>query len=412
MNNHSARSHATWSASATARNVQCPGALAMSAHASPDKESIHSARGTAAHELAEICLRKGTDASGAVGLTITAKTNAVVIDEELANSAQVYVDYVRERAATGANLQLEQHFSLESLSPPFDAGGTADAVLHWPEAKKLEVVDFKNGRGIVDAESNPQLRTYALGAMLANPGLRVDRITVTIVQPRVGDGKPKSDTFRVVDLLEWTGDLVAAMEMSKQALDSFPGLEPSLKLDMWGSAWLKPGKCTFCPAEGFCPALRNGALKAAQVTFDTWDKPQIGNAADGRSPEAVAKDLDMLDMIEDWIKARRAYAHQLADAGTAIPGYQLRQTMGHRKWAADEEKVMQDLQLVVGLEEHQCYEVKLKSPSAIEKVLGAKGKDKIKNMWVKPVTGTTLVKTEKATTPPALSTVERFFEKD
>jgi hypothetical protein len=38
MADHAARDHATWSASATARNWFCPGALALAAHAPPDKE--------------------------------------------------------------------------------------------------------------------------------------------------------------------------------------------------------------------------------------------------------------------------------------------------------------------------------------------------------------------------------------
>jgi hypothetical protein len=410
VDNHSARSHATWSASATARNVHCPGAIAMAAHAPPDKESIHSARGTAAHEIAEWCLAENAEAMSAIGRTLTAKVHAVVIDEELANSAQAYVDYVRERVATGATLKIEQHFSLASLNPPFDAGGTADAVLHWPEAKRLEVVDLKNGRGIVDAENNPQLRTYALGAMLANPGLRVDKITATIIQPRVGDGRPKSETFHVTDLLEWTGDLVAAMEMSKQAFDSFPGLEPGVRLDLWASAWLKPGKCTFCPAEGFCPALKARALEVANVWFDDRDQATIRNSADERSPEAVARDLNMLDLLEDWIKARRAYAHTLAESGETIPGWQLCETHGHRKWAADEAKVAADLKSVAGLAEDQIYDRKLKSPAGIEKALGKAGKEKISSMWLKPVTGKALVRIEKATTPPAKSRAELYFE--
>lgn len=408
---HGARAHSTWSASATARNVHCPGALALSANAPEQPESIHAARGTACHQLAEKCLRGGTDEVFAfVGEVETTKEHEITIDEEIAASAAAYVDYVREHALHG-ELMIEQRFSLGILQPPFDAGGTADAVIYYRQSKTIEVVDLKNGTGLVEATDNPQLRTYAIGALLANPQFDVERVIVTIVQPRAPhkDGRIRSDAFHVIDLLEWTNDLLAAMHRSKQAFVERADIVGELSEDAWAERWLNPGRCKWCPAEGFCPALRRRAHDVVGLWFE-GDAPKIRNLPGNDTPEAVARDLDALDLVEDWIKARRAYAHQLAQNGTDVPGYQLVEKHGNRKWAADEAIVAKDLRLL-GLGDDDIFaQPAVRSPVQIEKVLGAKRKNEIAVMWHKPVTGTNLVRSDKTSKPPAQNVAQRYFE--
>lgn len=413
MADHGARDHATWSASATARNVHCPGALALARFAPPQKESIHSARGTACHQISEKCLRTGVAPSDFLGKVEKTKEHEIEIDEELVSSAEMYVDYVLKRAELGDEILVEQKFSLESLGPPFDAGGTGDAVIYYTAERKLEIVDLKNGMGVVDVNENPQLRTYGLGALLANPGLDVDTITVTIVQPRAPhkDGRIRSETFHVADLLDWTVELLKSMNLSKQALDEFDGAGGnSIRLDEWADKWLRPGKCTFCPVEGTCPALRKKALKVAEVWFDPEiDAPKIGNAALDTSPEALARDLDAIPMLEDWIKARRAFAHAQAENGVAIPGYQLVDKIGNRKWA--NEKALVDALVAEDIPRDSMFgEPELKSPAQMEKLLGPKRKALIEPFVTRPVTGTNLVSTAKTTRSPAASVVERWTE--
>lgn len=448
MADHGARDHATWAASATARNWNCAGALTLAQFAPPQKEGIHSARGTACHQISEKCLRTGVDAVSFLDTVEKTKEHEIAIDEELVNSAQEYVDYVRDRieweystfsmdgghyesfSGAGTQMWIEERFDLGSLGTPFDAGGTADAVVLNPDEKILEVVDLKNGMGIVDVNENPQLRTYGLGALLKHQGLDVDRIRVTIVQPRAPhkDGRIRSETFHVADLVEWTADLLAAMRRSKQAMDEFEACIVEPKRDVlqvwkrdtmppvntvlfadWNAKWLKPGKCTFCPVEGSCPALKRDALSVAAVWFDDMDTPRLGNSALDTSPEALARDLDMIPMLEDWIKARRAFAHSQAETGVEIPGYQLSDKIGNRKWA-DEDRVVKDLQNIGLAYDDMHAEPKLKSPAQMEKVLGAKRKALIEPFVVREVTGTNLVSVTKTSRPAAKSTAAKYFE--
>ncbi|RWA81466.1 MAG: DUF2800 domain-containing protein [Mesorhizobium sp.] len=416
MADHGARDHATWSASATARNVHCAGALTLAQFAPPQRESIHSARGTACHQIAEKCLRTGVDASSFLGEIEKTKEREIEIDEELVNSAQEYVDYCRslnpDIMKSGVHEQrwIEQKFDLSALGTPFDAGGTGDFVCYDPRHKTLEIVDLKNGMGVVDVNENPQLRTYGLGALLAHPDLDVERVTVTIVQPRAPhkDGRIRSETFHVADLIDWTADLLKAMQRSKQAMDEHAAANGNtVLLDEWRDKWLKPGKCTFCPVEGSCPALKRDAMSVAAVWFDDMDQPRLGNAALDTDPASLNRDLNMIPMLEDWIKARRALAHSMAEQGVEFEDHMLVDKIGNRKWADD------TAPLVMAMQENGVdpfAEPKLLSPAQLEKLLGSKRKALIEPFVVREVTGTNLVSRTKTTRSAAKTKAETYFE--
>ncbi|AEI71049.1 hypothetical protein [EBPR siphovirus 2] len=419
-NNHGARGHARWSASATARNWTCAGAIALSRTAPSGKESIHAATGTAVHQISERCLRENLDASHFLGSVERTKEHSIEITEDEVNSAQMYIDYVRGRATEaqrqGGWSKLEQYFSLESLEPPFEAGGTGDAISYFPEQRLLEVTDLKNGMGVVEIEENKQLRTYGLGAVLANPGLPIDTIRVTVVQPRAQhkDGRIRSEDFTYVDLIEWTAELLDRMALSKQAEDEFLRIgQNSVLFDEWCAKWLRTGNCFFCPNSGPCPAQNAERTKKMQqwLDDDLTPKPLDSNHPALMSDEALADALDSLPALEDAIKALRAYAHHKAEAGAKIPRHVLVDKIGNREWAAEQAKVISDLKTVVKLTDEQIFEPpKLRSVAQIEKVLGAKRKDEISNYWLRPVRGTNLVSEAKTTRPAAKSKAESFLD--
>lgn len=424
MSSHSDREHATWSASATERNWNCPGALALTMDL-PDDTSLAADWGTCCHQIAEACLRDGREAAEWIGQIVKGKKHSFECDDEMAETTQAYVNFVRERfgrcnpddsadPSLWGSLAIEQRFSLASLKPPFDAGGTADAVIHDPVVRSIDVVDLKSGRGVaVDATENKQLRTYALGAMLANPGLKVDTITVTIVQRRAPHpaGRIRSETFHVADLVEWTGDLLAAMERSKYALGAYKDVNHPAggqSLAVWGSQFLKPGSwCdkTFCKARGFCPALQQAAYDEAGVWFDDLDQPRLANAPGAMSPEALAQALDAADMIEGWVNAVRAYAHTQAEMGVTIPAYMLVERIGRRRWK-DEAGAEAKLKALVD----EPYTKKLVSPAQAEKLLGKKRAGEIADLIEKPVTGSNLVRADKTTRPAIPPAVEKHFD--
>jgi uncharacterized protein DUF2800 len=422
------KAHATWSASATSRNWECSGALALGAQvAHLDEESEAAGWGTACHSVSEWCLREGRDAVEMIGRVVKSKQHEFEVDEEMAETAQKYVDYVRTRLgnrpepinfAVSPSLYVEQKFSLAKLKPPFDAGGTADAVIYFPAEKLLEVIDLKGGRGVkVEVTENKQLRTYAVGAVLANPGLDVERVRSTIVQPRMShaDGVIRSEEIHISDLMEWTAELKGAMNRSADAGKAYAAITGDISREEWAAKYLTAGDhCKFCPAAGFCPALEKKALDAAGVWFDDLQKPQFSNTPADLSPEKLASVLDAADMIQDYLNAARALAHSLAETGVKIANgdgeYILVDRIGRRRWKGEEADVKEQLFLTADLTDDEVYVQKLKSPAQIEKVLGAKRKKLIAGLIETPVTGTNLVRTDKTDRMAAAPAVHKHFD--
>jgi hypothetical protein len=406
------KEHATWSASATERNWSCAGALALT-HGLPETTSVPADWGTVAHAIAEECLRLGRDAAHYLGETRKGKAHEFEVDDEMVECVQEYIDYVRGRwHAAGAKpgghtpLIIEQRFSLEALNTPFDAGGTADAVIYNEAEKLLEVIDLKTGKGgTVEVTENKQLRTYALGAVIANPELKIDTVKVTIVQTRKAhkDGRIRSEVFHVADLIEWTGELLEKMGQSKVAMEASQTMPEAA----WAAAYLTPGNhCgkTFCKAQGFCPALSQKVQDEASVWFDDMNQPRLANSPDTLSPEGIAQALDVADMVDGWINAVRAFAHTQATIGVEIPNYVLVDKIGRRKWR-DETAALAKLQ-AAGVEP---YTRKIVSPAQAEKALGTKRKGEIADLVETPATGTNLVRADK-TTRPAVKPVTSYFE--
>lgn len=420
---HSARAHATWSASASARLWGCRGSLALIASLDvPDRESEAAAWGTAAHEVADWTLTRwwaqgiDTDCSDFPEATVQTKSHTITVDDEVVECAQEYVDYVRGRQAEhgpGATLLIEQRFSLEALDPPFDAGGTGDAVLLLPKWDMIEIVDLKGGRGVVvEAAGNKQLRTYALGAYMANPG-PWKKVRATIVQPRAPhkDGRIRSEEIHVSDLIEWTTELMRAMAFAAQAVEERKRQRHDLA--DWNVKWLTAGDhCTFCPAIHTCPAVERKALETAQTMFAP-EGIKTPPPPETLGLDRIAQILDAADMIQNWLNACRAYAQEQAEMGVEVPGYVLVEKQGRRAWAKDEAEIAAALLKEVKIDLDDIYaEPKLKSPAQIEKVLGTKRKAEIKHLWETKVSGLNLARADKTSRAAVVAPALTMFTKE
>lgn len=414
------KEHATWSASSTEANVNCPGRLAL-VKDMPETTSEAADWGTCCHQLAEHCLVTGEDADAFIGRVLKGKKHENEVDDEMADTAQMYVDYVRERLAYAPDgiLLVEQRFSLASLNPPFDAGGTADAVIYWPSLRAIEVVDLKGGRGVVvDAIGNMQERTYGLGAVLANPSWKIDTIQTTIVQPRAPhkDGRIRSEILHVADLIEWTQDLRVAMKRSAEALAELPASGQSRAA--WSAKWLKAGThCKFCPAAASCPALKQKTLDTAGVWFDDLDQPQLANKPDDLTPDAIAETLDLADMISDWVNAVRAHAHEQAEKGIEIPRYILVQKQAREKWNDDVESKVAFIAETAGFDGPLHKPSALRTPKQIRDAIAKlktpaaeKAVERLKGLSATPSGGTNLVAATKTVRKAVTPRVNQFFD--
>jgi hypothetical protein len=176
---------------------------------------------------------------------------------------------------------------------------------------------------------------------------------------------------------------------------------------------------TFCPAAGRgCPAIEKKALEAAH-TFFAPVKAKVKAIASPPDPrtmpvEKVVGVLDAADMIENWLNNVRQYARELVEAGETVGDYILVDKQARRKWihADDEARVLADLCDATGLDPDDMWARKIKSPAQVDKLLGAKKKPLIKDLWVQESSGTNLVRSDKTTRVPAIPAAQKFFTKE
>ena len=418
---HEQRAHAKWSASASARNAVCAGAIAMCSMVD-GRESEAAAFGTVCHEIAEQCLRnQALSPEMFEGQTRTVGRFAIDIDDEMSRVANAYLEYCGKRieAEEQVLFWIEESLPLDKIHPPIEAGGTGDLVIYFRRLRLLTIIDLKTGRKVfVDAKGSWQMRTYALGALLAHEDLDVENVEAVIVQPRLehgDDGGIRSETFHIADLYEWTADMLAAMQRSADAEREFAAIQGNrVKFDEWAEKWLATGQCTFCDARGVCPKFRSEALapipQKARKWFETPSDeapPALSNAAMLLSLDELAHALNGLEAIEGWARAVREKAHNDAERGATIPGWILVQKIGNRAWI-DEAKATATLG-TVGIAPDKQYTKKLITPAQADKLLG-KRKTEIADLWHKPVRGLNLVRADKTDRPAVAGKAVQHFE--
>jgi hypothetical protein len=323
--------------------------------------------------LAEVCINSCQDAIEWVDRKLP---GGYYVTGEMAEAVQVYIDYVRSHILAGDEVQIEHRFDLSSLSVGVPMFGTADCGIYMPAYRKLVVADYKHGAGIaVEAVGNPQLRYYALGAMMAMQDKRIDDVSIVVVQPRAfhPDGPIRSESITSFSLLEWAAELVEAAKRTQ---------EPDAPLSAGDH-------CRFCPAhqELKCPLQNKQALAVVQNSRTLPDPDEL-------APDQLAYLLEHEAQMTAYFKAARARAYRLAQDGN-MPGYKLvAGKEGNRTWA-DEDEAAGAL-VLAGVPEEDLYTKKLLTPAAAARIVGKKAaKDLEQHVYRKPGVPTLVPESDK-----------------
>lgn len=361
--------HSKWSASGFEQCMLCPGSHVLQMGA-PRTSSKYADWGTDAHDLAAECLEQGKNASDHLGRVMPLGN---VVDDEMVECVQTYIDYVRDVAGDDGHVVVETRVNYSSYLdvPEDEAWGTADAIVF--KGDELIVVDLKTGMGVeVSAEKNPQMSLYALGALQAYQGLVADfdRVRMAIVQPRIKRAPSEWDCS--VEELEAWGRSTARSAVASCMLAAQTRVD-----EAWQETFLRPGEkqCKFCKAKATCPALRNEVavtitnVSPAPASPEEFDGLEIVDAIPVSTADAewLAAALAKVDLIEDWCKAVRAEAERRLLAGELVPGWKLVQgKKGARQW--QDAKVAEETLKAMRVKLEDMYELKLISPTTAEKL--------------------------------------------
>ena len=351
--------HATLGASSAKRWLNCPGSIRMKAGAPPEtRTSPHASLGTAAHELGELCLETGKNAKDFKGRSLEADGLTFIVDEEMIDAVQIYVDHVRKIAEDNP-IYIEVRFDLSWLNP--DMFGTNDAC-GAEEFGDLHVFDYKHGAGVpVEVTNNPQLLYYGIGRAYDKERKEwgdFQNVHLHIVQPRCPhpDGVVRTWTVPMSYLKEFA-DVLKRGAVATEAPD----------------APLKAGDhCRWCPASGFCPELLRKSQAVARAEFGS-PLPEV----EKMTLEQIVNVVKHESMIKAFMDEVKEYALHLKLQGEELPGLKLVRKRSSREWR-DEEFVKRSLGQTFPME--KVFNMKLKTVSQMEKSVG---KDVVKDLFLK-----------------------------
>ena len=300
--------HAILSASSSHRWLNCSPSARLEQEFE-DRETEAAAEGTAAHALCEHKLRR------ALKLQSRRKPISRYDCDEMDMHTDNYVQFVLETLSEARQhcpdplINIEQRLDFSCYVP--DGFGTGDCIII--SDKTMHVIDFKYGQGVlVEAEQNPQMMLYALGALRLFDSLYdIEDVAMTIYQPRREN--ISTWTISVADLKTW-----AEEELIPRAKLAFEG-----KGDFMLGPW-----CTFCKASVKCRARAEEKLRLAQYEFA---KPPLLTDAE------IEDILGKLDDLTRWAEEIKAYAQDAAlNHGKQWHGYKVVEGRSVRKYSNED----------------------------------------------------------------------------
>ena len=286
--------HAVLSASSSHRWLHCNPSARLELEFE-DRETEAAAEGTAAHALAEHKLRK------ALKMRSTRPVSKYDSDE-MEMYTDGYLEFVLEaieearQDCPDPKVLIEQRLDFSCYVP--DGFGTGDCLI--VADKLLHIIDLKYGQGVlVNAEENPQMMLYALGALRIFDCLYdIETVSMTIYQPRREN--VSTWVISVAELRDWAEKT----------------LKPKAELAFKGEGEYCPGSwCQFCKAAVKCRARADAKLQLAKYEFA--QPPLLSDAE-------IGDILGKLDDLTKWANELVAYAQEAAvNHGKQWPGYKL-----------------------------------------------------------------------------------------
>lgn len=295
--------HAILSASGSHRWLNCtPSARLELEFENTTSEAAR--EGTAAHALCEHKLKK----------FLKKRSKRPVSDynsDEMEECTDAYAEFVMEqyeeakKSCKDPVILIEQKLDFSCYVP--EGFGTGDCIIISDD--KLHIIDFKYGQGIlVEAEHNPQMMLYALGALEIYDALYdIKEVSMTIFQPRREN--VSTWTISIEELKAWAEE----------------ELKPKAQMAYEGNGEYLPGEwCTFCKAAVKCRARAEEKMKLARMEFKM--PPLLTDAE-------IEEVLTVLPDLTKWANEITAYATEAAiHHGKEWNGFKVVEGRSNRKY--------------------------------------------------------------------------------
>lgn len=364
---HVDRGHSVLGASSCYRWWNCLGSIRMN-KGKINKVGSAAKEGTAAHQIADYCLRNSEKSSVFIGFVVEVEGEKFTIDEEFSDNVQVYLDECNKTVSQcgSAKIFVEEPIDLQSLGPPIPMFSTLDFAVYDSDTKILYVKDLKYGFVNVEAEGNLQLKYYALGASLSI-GEEIDQVEICIVQPRGFDGvKIKKQVFNASELKVFSEELMRKAWATQ---------EPDAPL-------VSGDHCKYCLSAGSCPAQAMEALSLA-CHFDCEEEPVIDTKALGirKIENLTTEDLvniyNKRELLIDFLKVVEEKLKNKCELFDEEVPFKLVANQSRRHWRFDDLATSFAIKKETSLKDKDLYEEpKIKSPAQIEKTYDKLLKDK------------------------------------
>jgi hypothetical protein len=347
----------------------CPGSI-REEDKYPEQDSGPAAvDGTHTHTLLEQCIKLDKDASAFVGLLMADHEGEFLVDAPRAARVQVALDYIKSRKEVFlgmCDVVAETRVDPKWFLHRDDLGGTVDVWISGLGV--LEIIDYKDGMGVVEAKGNLQLEQYAIGTLAESElGWNVPEqypwqvVRMTIIQPKLAlKGMNPIST--------WTAT-------TKELLDRVSLLGQQARATDAPDAPLVPGEsqCKYCRAKGSCAALAGNVMKEVGIMFQPVTQTlDIAQQSADKDPTAMSDDqlrqiMEAAPLMRQLLDGVEKESLRRLKAGQAVPGLKLVYGRGSRAWSLPEEQMAEKL-VKMGIPKGAIYETSLVSPAKAEKL--------------------------------------------
>lgn len=366
--------HAQLSPSKRHRWALCPGSIREEAKFPDERSSPAAIDGTHSHTLLEYCIQyeRFIDPMMRIGDKFQDDDGEFIVDQVRAERVKIAVEYIKERSMNGLfKVISEERVDPHHLLGRKDLSGTVDCQIIGSDW--IEIIDYKDGMGVVLAEENLQLEQYAIGKLAECETAQYPwrEVRMTIIQPKLVLKGMNPITSWAIPISQFTSR-IERLKQQAAATDA-------------PDAPLVPGEsqCKFCKAKGSCSALASNVMKEVGIMFqpivtDTLDVAQQSADKDPASmdDDQIRQIMEAAPLLRQLLEGVEKEALRRLESGKSISGLKLVHGRGSRAWALPEAEMAEKL-VKMGIPKSAIYETKLVSPAKAEKLTWEKKGEKV-----------------------------------